>query len=101
MLKNRIRQHLNLLFFLSPSSAVLVDTALESGQMFESDGFKYIKQAWDQGGTLHMIGLLRYTESESTRIPIRSAVNEVCCLRHSDACAVCVGLETAMGLGGC
>ncbi|CAI5945149.1 unnamed protein product [Closterium sp. NIES-64] len=38
--------------------AALVDTALETGDMYKSDGFNYVKEAWDNGGTLHMIGLL-------------------------------------------
>eukprot|EP00897_Mesotaenium_endlicherianum_P007110 jgi/Mesen1/6427/ME000329S05590 len=38
--------------------SALVGTALETGQIFESDGFNYIKGAWESGGTLHMFGLL-------------------------------------------
>lgn len=38
-------------------SASLVDTALESGAIYEGDGFKYVKQALPNG-TLHLIGLL-------------------------------------------
>ncbi|CAI5471466.1 unnamed protein product [Closterium sp. Yama58-4] len=38
--------------------AALVDAALETGDMFKSEGFNYVKEAWDNGGTLHMIGLL-------------------------------------------
>lgn len=38
--------------------AVLVDKAIETGAMFSSPGFNYIKEAWETGGTLHMIGLL-------------------------------------------
>uniref|UniRef100_A0A0E0DT53 phosphoglycerate mutase (2,3-diphosphoglycerate-independent) n=1 Tax=Oryza meridionalis TaxID=40149 RepID=A0A0E0DT53_9ORYZ len=37
--------------------AKLVDTALASGKIFEGEGFKYIKESFDQG-TLHLIGLL-------------------------------------------
>ncbi|KAF0925362.1 hypothetical protein E2562_016619 [Oryza meyeriana var. granulata] len=37
--------------------AKLVDTALASGKIFEGEGFKYIKECFDQG-TLHLIGLL-------------------------------------------
>ncbi|CAI5528346.1 unnamed protein product [Closterium sp. Naga37s-1] len=38
--------------------AALVDTALETGDMFKSEGFNYVREAWDNGGTFHMIGLL-------------------------------------------
>lgn len=37
--------------------ASLVDTALESGSIFEGAGFKYVKEALPNG-TLHLIGLL-------------------------------------------
>ncbi|XP_073058162.1 2,3-bisphosphoglycerate-independent phosphoglycerate mutase [Primulina eburnea] len=37
--------------------AKLVDLALESGKIFEGDGFKYIKESFATG-TLHLIGLL-------------------------------------------
>lgn len=37
--------------------AGLVDTALETGSIFESEGFKYVKEALPNG-TLHLIGLL-------------------------------------------
>ncbi|XP_075481442.1 2,3-bisphosphoglycerate-independent phosphoglycerate mutase [Primulina tabacum] len=37
--------------------AKLVDLALESGKLFEGDGFKYIKESFATG-TLHLIGLL-------------------------------------------
>lgn len=40
--------------------AALVDNAIASGSLFTSPGFNYVKEAWDKGGTLHMIGLLRY-----------------------------------------
>eukprot|EP00245_Coleochaete_scutata_P004536 TRINITY_DN17248_c0_g1_i1.p1 TRINITY_DN17248_c0_g1~~TRINITY_DN17248_c0_g1_i1.p1 ORF type:complete len:560 (+),score=122.06 TRINITY_DN17248_c0_g1_i1:227-1906(+) len=38
--------------------AKLVDSALHTEKIFEDEGFKFIKEAWDNGGTLHMIGLL-------------------------------------------
>ncbi|GJP56247.1 hypothetical protein CLOM_g15324 [Closterium sp. NIES-68] len=38
--------------------AALVDRALESGDMFKSPGFNYVKEAWVNGGTFHMLGLL-------------------------------------------
>ncbi|KZV16623.1 2,3-bisphosphoglycerate-independent phosphoglycerate mutase [Dorcoceras hygrometricum] len=37
--------------------AKLVDLALESGKIYEGDGFKYIKESFETG-TLHLIGLL-------------------------------------------
>ncbi|THU72234.1 hypothetical protein C4D60_Mb04t09930 [Musa balbisiana] len=37
--------------------AKLVDRALASGKIYEGEGFKYIKECFDQG-TLHLIGLL-------------------------------------------
>ncbi|CAL1369063.1 unnamed protein product [Linum trigynum] len=37
--------------------AKLVDFALESGKLYDGEGFKYIKQSFDKG-TLHLIGLL-------------------------------------------
>lgn len=37
--------------------AKLVDLALASGKIYEGEGFKYIKECFDQG-TLHLIGLL-------------------------------------------
>ncbi|THU52284.1 hypothetical protein C4D60_Mb10t02360 [Musa balbisiana] len=37
--------------------AKLVDLALASGKIYEGEGFKYIKESFDQG-TLHLIGLL-------------------------------------------
>ncbi|KAF3793882.1 2-3-bisphosphoglycerate-independent phosphoglycerate mutase [Nymphaea thermarum] len=37
--------------------AQLVDLALASGKIYEGEGFKYIKECFDQG-TLHLIGLL-------------------------------------------
>ena len=38
-------------------SAKLVDLALASGKIYDGEGFKYIKECFDQG-TLHLIGLL-------------------------------------------
>lgn len=38
-------------------SAKLCDLALESGKIFEDEGFKYIKESFENG-TLHLIGLL-------------------------------------------
>jgi 2,3-bisphosphoglycerate-independent phosphoglycerate mutase len=37
--------------------AKLVDLAIASGKIYEGEGFKYIKESFDQG-TLHLIGLL-------------------------------------------
>ncbi|EHA8592451.1 putative 2,3-bisphosphoglycerate-independent phosphoglycerate mutase [Cocos nucifera] len=37
--------------------AKLVDLALASGKIYEGEGFKYIRECFDQG-TLHLIGLL-------------------------------------------
>ncbi|TVU36601.1 hypothetical protein EJB05_18540 [Eragrostis curvula] len=37
--------------------AKLVDSALASGKIFDGEGFKYIKESFDNG-TLHLIGLL-------------------------------------------
>ncbi|KAL1560911.1 2,3-bisphosphoglycerate-independent phosphoglycerate mutase [Salvia divinorum] len=37
--------------------AKLVDTALETGKIYEGEGFEYIKQSFEDG-TLHLIGLL-------------------------------------------
>ncbi|EMS67843.1 2,3-bisphosphoglycerate-independent phosphoglycerate mutase [Triticum urartu] len=39
------------------SCAKLVDLALDSGKIYEGEGFKYIQQSFDTG-TLHLIGLL-------------------------------------------
>lgn len=36
---------------------MLVDSALETGKIFDGDGFKYIKESFETG-TLHLIGLL-------------------------------------------
>jgi 2,3-bisphosphoglycerate-independent phosphoglycerate mutase len=44
-------------FFLAECSAKLVDLALESGKIYEGEGFKYIKECFENG-TLHLIGLL-------------------------------------------
>lgn len=38
-------------------SAKLVDLALESGKIYDGEGFKYIKDSFENG-TLHLIGLL-------------------------------------------
>lgn len=38
-------------------SAKLVDLALESGKIYEGEGFKYIQECF-ANGTLHLIGLL-------------------------------------------
>lgn len=38
-------------------SAKLVDSALETGKIYEGEGFKYIQECFDKG-TLHLIGLL-------------------------------------------
>lgn len=37
--------------------AKLVDLALDSGKIYESEGFKYIHESF-QNGTLHLVGLL-------------------------------------------
>ena len=37
--------------------AKLVDLALESGKIYDDEGFKYIKESFETG-TLHLIGLL-------------------------------------------
>jgi 2,3-bisphosphoglycerate-independent phosphoglycerate mutase len=37
--------------------AALVDTAIETGSIYEGEGFKYLKEA-QPNGTLHLIGLL-------------------------------------------
>ncbi len=39
------------------SRAALVDTAIETGSIYEGEGFKYLKEA-QPNGTLHLIGLL-------------------------------------------
>ena len=39
------------------SRAKLVDQALESGKIYQGEGFKYIKEVFESG-TLHLIGLL-------------------------------------------
>jgi hypothetical protein len=44
-------------FFFAECSAKLVDLALESGKIYEGEGFKYIKECFENG-TLHLIGLL-------------------------------------------
>lgn len=38
-------------------SAKLVDSALETGKLYEGEGFKYIKESFPTN-TLHLIGLL-------------------------------------------
>lgn len=38
--------------------ASLVDKAIESGSLFEGDGWKHVSSTFAQGGTLHLIGLL-------------------------------------------
>lgn len=38
-------------------SAKLVDIALETGKIYDGEGFKYIKESFENG-TLHLIGLL-------------------------------------------
>lgn len=38
-------------------SAKLCDIALESGKLFDGEGFNYIKESFESG-TLHLIGLL-------------------------------------------
>lgn len=38
--------------------ASLVDIAVETGSMFSGDGWRYAKESWLEGGTLHFIGLL-------------------------------------------
>lgn len=35
-----------------------MDLALDSGKIYEGEGFKYIQQSFLDGGTLHLIGLL-------------------------------------------
>lgn len=42
---------------VSGCRAKLVDMALANGKIFEGDGFKYIKESFNDG-TLHFIGLL-------------------------------------------
>ncbi|KAF5953410.1 hypothetical protein HYC85_006266 [Camellia sinensis] len=42
---------------IESSSAKLVDLALASGKIYEGEGFKYIKECFENG-TLHLIGLL-------------------------------------------
>ncbi|CAM6127076.1 unnamed protein product [Calypogeia fissa] len=37
--------------------AGLADSALETGKLFQGDGFKYIQESFAEG-TLHLIGLL-------------------------------------------
>jgi 2,3-bisphosphoglycerate-independent phosphoglycerate mutase len=44
-------------FFFAEYSAKLVDLALDSGKIYEGEGFKYIKECF-KNGTLHLIGLL-------------------------------------------
>lgn len=39
------------------NSAKLVDLALESGKIYDGEGFKYISECFEKG-TLHLIGLL-------------------------------------------
>jgi len=39
------------------SRAALVDTAIETGLIYEGEGFKYLKEA-QPNGTLHLLGLL-------------------------------------------
>lgn len=38
--------------------ASLVDGALKSGEIFQSEGYRYLHGAFSKGGTLHFIGLL-------------------------------------------
>lgn len=38
-------------------SAKLCDLALESGKIYDGEGFKYIKESFESG-TLHLVGLL-------------------------------------------
>lgn len=45
------------LYFVSFSSAKLVDIALETGKIYDGEGFNYIKESF-ANGTLHLIGLL-------------------------------------------
>lgn len=47
-----------LIFFCVPCcSAKLVDSALETGKIYDGEGFNYIKESFATG-TLHLIGLL-------------------------------------------
>lgn len=43
--------------YVSGYSAKLVDSALETGKIYDGEGFKYIKESFENG-TLHLIGLL-------------------------------------------
>lgn len=45
------------LYHVSQCRAKLVDIALENGKIYEGEGFKYIKESFENG-TLHLIGLL-------------------------------------------
>lgn len=38
--------------------ASLVDNAIKSGEIFQSEGYRYLHGAFSKGGTLHFIGLL-------------------------------------------
>lgn len=43
--------------YMPKYSAKLVDSALESGKIYDDEGFKYIRESFPSG-TLHLIGLL-------------------------------------------
>lgn len=64
-------------------SASLVDTSLESGAIYEGDGFKYVKQALPNG-TLHLIGLL-----SDGGVHSRMDQLQVCAISHMVDDAVC------------
>lgn len=38
--------------------ASLVDTAIKTGEIFQSEGYRYLHGSFSKGGTLHLIGLL-------------------------------------------
>lgn len=46
-----------LIFYNSGYRAKLVDIALETGKIYDGEGFNYIKESFENG-TLHLIGLL-------------------------------------------
>lgn len=62
--------------------ASLVDSALETGAIYEGAGFKYVKEALPNG-TLHLIGLLSDGGVHSRFDQLQVRDNHAQCLVHT------------------
>ncbi len=62
--------------------ASLVDTAIASGELYKGAGWLYSKEAWVNGGTLHLIGLLSdggvHSRYDQLAAIIRAAADHCC-----------------------